>query len=521
MPVFIPKGVKLVEPTDFAAQRKDIFDKVKEATRAGFPRVHAGVRMELGDDLDYEGPEDFTPEEQTHALLHDKVLTRKLRGTLNLYDDKSNELLDSQRMTLMNVPWLSGRGTFTHNGSNYTSIKQLRLLPGPYGRFMDNGQLEVHFNVKPGSGPGFRVHLEPDTAQFRLRVGPQSAIHLYSVLKDMGVPDDDMKQAWGEGTWQRNSQQYNPKAFRQAYTRMVPPKQQDMSLPQMQQAEQLRAAFDRSQVLQTIRDQNLPGAADQVKRAQISQALRDTDSDEVSGEKLVSQFRPDFKPAQLVDVTNAIYGKHGPRLGSMKAWPDRWINKDVDPLGWLEWYQNYDGGRRSDDDERQMKRWLSFKQRNSRLFRDNPTPLRAFSMRNWGIDAVNLLPEEQRAQMRQDMAKHKDKAWADWAAKKASLDLRDLRSMAEVFNKDAGAGMPLCSDSGAMEQAIMSFVMREARDPRCGAMKTACLCHFMAARPEQYDATCVDGQILIKNAYGAFDATSHSSIVEDILSWRY
>lgn len=519
--VYKPKGVKLVDITDFDSQRQDIFDKVKEATRASFPRVHSGVRMEIGDDLDYEGPDTFTPEEQTDALLQDKILARKLRGTLNLYDDKSNELLDSQRMTLMNVPWLSSRGTFTHNGNNYTSIKQMRLLPGPYGRFMDNGQLEVHFNVKPGTGPSYRVHLEPDTAQFRLRVGPQSSIHLYSVLKDMGHSDDDMKQAWGEGTWARNAKEYNPKAFKQAYTRMVPPKLQEPDAPQLKQAEQLKEAFNRSQILQTIRDQNLPGAGDQVKSAEIGRAIRATDHEDATGEKLVTQFKPDFKPHQLVDVTNAIYGKHGPRLGSMKVWKSDWINKDVDPLGWLEWYQNYDSGRRTADDERQMKRWLSFKQRNSRLFQDKPSPLRAFSMRNWGIDAVPLLPEEQRGQMRKDMAEYKDKAWADWAAKKASLEFADLKAVADVFNKDAAAGIQDHTTPEMMEHAIMNFVMRSAQDPRTMALKVACLTQFMAANPDKYNATCEGGQLLIKNAYGSLDATQHSDIVEDILSWRY
>jgi hypothetical protein len=35
----------------------------------------------------------------------------------------------------------------------------------------------------------------------------------------------------------------------------------------------------------------------------------------------------------------------------------RWI-KDQDPYGWVQWYAEYYIGRRSSDDERQMKRWL-------------------------------------------------------------------------------------------------------------------------------------------------------------------
>jgi hypothetical protein len=35
-----------------------------------------------------------------------------------------------------------------------------------------------------------------------------------------------------------------------------------------------------------------------------------------------------------------------------------WI-KDQDPYGWVQWYCNYKSGRRSNDDERQIKRWLA------------------------------------------------------------------------------------------------------------------------------------------------------------------
>jgi hypothetical protein len=114
--------------------------------------------------------------------------------------------------------------------------------------------------------------------------------------------------------------------------------------------------------------------------------------------KKASEFSPDYTPEQLreMGVYKQVYGpKNASRLASLKEWPAHWYNK-ADPHGWLQWYDRYSKGRRIEDDKRQIKRWIAFKSRHGGpAFQNNPTPRRAFALRNWAIDPENLVKNPQ------------------------------------------------------------------------------------------------------------------------------
>ena len=60
--------------------------------------------------------------------------------------------------------------------------------------------------------------------------------------------------------------------------------------------------------------------------------------------------------------------KYKVRVGtSLKFWEEKgWIT-EFDPYGWIEWYCNFYNGRRTSDDERQIKRWKGVAGKNGRF----------------------------------------------------------------------------------------------------------------------------------------------------------
>ena len=44
---------------------------------------------------------------------------------------------------------------------------------------------------------------------------------------------------------------------------------------------------------------------------------------------------------------------------SLRVWENKGWIREQDPYGWFQWYCRYYLGRRSKDDERQIKRWNS------------------------------------------------------------------------------------------------------------------------------------------------------------------
>lgn len=232
----------LWDPNDHAGMRSRIEQRALDTVSKVFPDEYGSVRLEVENPM-IAGPDRISKKRQRQAILKKEYLTRPLKATLVLRDKETGDELDRRDdVTLMKVPYYTDDGVFIHNGNNYTGIMQSRMMPGAYTRVQNNGVLETQINTRVGTGKAFRVALDPSKAQFRFRV-KGSDLHLYSLLKDMGVSDEDMKDAWGEEIFEMNKLKYDRRAIGKAFEKMVPSyAREEIPSPEIGVREALRKA---------------------------------------------------------------------------------------------------------------------------------------------------------------------------------------------------------------------------------------------------------------------------------------
>lgn len=253
----LPKGVELFELGDFPKMRKAIFEGMKDEISSAYPHSYNGLTIAL-DEVDYEDPEEYDLKTQKDALLNNKFLTRRLRGTYRVFDDNTGDMLDEKRVTLMRVPYMTERGTFVYNGNEYGVKAQSRMIPGAYTRRQANGELETQFNTRPGS-TNFRIGVNPEDMQYRMRI-QQANLHLYSLLHDLGVPDKELEERWGKSIFQQNKNKYDSRVFDKAFERLVPARvRRDIKGDDLETKRRaIQEALDNTQINERVARTNLP-----------------------------------------------------------------------------------------------------------------------------------------------------------------------------------------------------------------------------------------------------------------------
>jgi DNA-directed RNA polymerase beta subunit len=150
----------------------------------------------------------FTLKEQKQAVLERKSLTNTIKGDVDLLNKKTGEVTGTKKNTVIaHLPWLTNRNTVIQNGNEYQLQNQQRLKPGIFTRLKETGEVEAHFSPEAGSGLGGKLIMDPAKATFVYEIG-SAQVGLYGFLKDMGVSDEEMKQAWGDEIWLANKKTY-------------------------------------------------------------------------------------------------------------------------------------------------------------------------------------------------------------------------------------------------------------------------------------------------------------------------
>jgi len=223
-----------VAPFDPQFTREDIFDSVAHQARNVKPIQNDLYTLSLGE-VDYEGPERFNKREHKQAILEHRSLARKLRGTWQLTDNKTGEMVANKRATLANVPYMTDSGTFVHNGVEYSLAHQMRLRAGVYTREKENGDLEAHVNVMPGKGRTHRYFLDPKTGIFKINIG-QAQIPLMPLLKTLGLGDSQIREAWGNDLTAVNIEKGDAGSLDKLYQRLVYKPDNNLPAEEKQQA---------------------------------------------------------------------------------------------------------------------------------------------------------------------------------------------------------------------------------------------------------------------------------------------
>lgn len=192
---------------DARTTRQYIYEETLNAARTIDPVEDDNFQLKLAN-VDWHDPERFTRKQRKNAVLTGETLARRLRGTWELYDKRTGQLVQKRNQIVGAVPYLSSMGTFVHRGNEYTVNHQQRLKPGVFARVKDNGELESHFNILPGKGVSHRYFLDPESNIFKVKFG-QSEVPLMPLLRAMGATDRDIREAWydpvhRDKVWQAN-----------------------------------------------------------------------------------------------------------------------------------------------------------------------------------------------------------------------------------------------------------------------------------------------------------------------------
>lgn len=220
-PVPVPAPA-MREINDLDGTRTRILDRVFNAVNKRYnetPLENDRYTLKL-ENLKYDRTTPVSLAKQKAALLEGRSLAHNLHGEWVMLDKATGQEIDRKPTLVARVPMFTQRGTCISKGNEYTISHQLRLRPGPYTRRKESGELETHFNLLPGTGSAFRMQLDPASGVFGMHIG-QGNIPVYSLLRNLGIGDDELERVWGKELLAKNRDAAKDTDMDKAYSRIV------------------------------------------------------------------------------------------------------------------------------------------------------------------------------------------------------------------------------------------------------------------------------------------------------------
>lgn len=216
-----PNSIQFRKFGDHSATREAVFANALEAVRKLPPAENARYRLTI-EQPHYAKDDKYSIADHKRAILEGRSLSRRLIGTYVLTDKATGQVVDKRSMTVAAIPWLTSHGTFLQDGTGLPVSHQLRLLPGIFTRRTQSGTVSSHVNIHPGTGVTHHITLDPASGVFKTRIG-QAELPTLPLLRALGVPDDRIKQTWGDVLFSRNAKAEKPHHLERYWEKFKPP----------------------------------------------------------------------------------------------------------------------------------------------------------------------------------------------------------------------------------------------------------------------------------------------------------
>ena len=228
LPPALPQAPSMRRFDDMPAARSAIFGGVLATASRLEPLINQRHTLSLSEVGWGDNEETKSIKAQKEAILKGQTLHRSLKGTLNLTDNVTGGIIESKRTTLAKIPYLTNRGTFILNGTEYTLANQMRLKPGIFTRITNSGEVESHANIMPGKGASHKYSLDPEKGVFSIKFG-QSSVPITPLLKALGASDKQLREAWGNEIYSANAATDDPYHMDKIFSKIGKSKPGDIS----------------------------------------------------------------------------------------------------------------------------------------------------------------------------------------------------------------------------------------------------------------------------------------------------